>query len=99
DQHNGLAGNEPAIREIAAPLPLELQTRLARIIGAIDHAAAEVKAALGTTDLNDLRYFARSHSLFVPNVLGWSAAAADIAKLDTVDVNRMADAAAILAKV
>jgi hypothetical protein len=98
DQHQGQPGDDAAVKAAVAPVPLELQRKLARVVGAIDHAATEVKAALGTTSATDLRYFARSYSLYVPSTVVWDTSAAGIAKLDTVDVDRMAEAAAVLAK-
>ncbi len=98
DEHQGKPGDEPAIRAAADKLSLPLQEKLARIVGAIDHAASEVKAALGTQSTTDLRYFARSHALYVPSFSAWSTSAASIAKLDTVDLGRMTEAAVLLAR-
>lgn len=98
NQHHGGAGDEAALRAAAAGVPLELQAKLARVVGAIDFAAAEVKAALGTDTLSQIRYFARSHALFVPAVVSYSLTADKIASLDTVDLNRMTAAAALLAR-
>ncbi|MFT3765544.1 MAG: hypothetical protein QM820_08525 [Minicystis sp.] len=98
DEHLGQPGDEAALRAAAMPVPIELQRRLSRVIGAMDHAIGEVKAALGVTSASDLRYLAGSHALYVPSVLTWDTSAAGIAKLDAVDVDRIADAAALLAR-
>ncbi|MEO7329238.1 MAG: hypothetical protein ABI193_11710, partial [Minicystis sp.] len=76
DEHQGKPGDEAAIRAAAEKLSLPLQEKLARIIGAIDHAASEVKEALGTKNATDLRYFSRSHALYVPSFSAWSTTAA-----------------------
>lgn len=98
DEHLGAPGDEAALRAAAKPLPLELQRRLARVIGAVDHAVAEVRAALGTTVAADLKHLAQSHALYLPSITTWDTSAAGIAKLDAVDVNRIVDAAALLSR-
>lgn len=98
DAHLGQPGDEAALRAAAAPVPLAAQQKLARVIGAIDHAAAEVKAALATTNTSDLKYFVKTHALYVPSFVPFSLTEASLAKLDTVDLGRITDAAAILAK-
>jgi hypothetical protein len=98
DAHLGQPGDEAALRAAAGPVPLELQRRLSRVLGAMDHAIVEVKAALGVTSNGDLHYLAASHALYAPAISAWDTSAAGIAKLDGVDVNRLADAAALLAR-
>ncbi len=98
DQHLGKPGDEAALRAAAMPVPIELQRRLARVIGAIDHSVAEVKAALGVTSSADLRYLAGSHALYVPSLTAWDTSEAGIAKLDGVDIDRLADASALLSR-
>ncbi|APR87650.1 hypothetical protein A7982_12999 [Minicystis rosea] len=98
DEHLGKPGDEAALRAGAMSVPLELQRRLARVIGALDHAVSETKAALGVTSTSDLRYLAGSHALYVPSITTWDTSAAGIAKLDGVDLDRLADAAALLAR-
>jgi hypothetical protein len=98
DEHLGAPGDEAALRAAAAKVPLDLQRKLALVIGAMDHAAGEVKAALGVTTATDLRYLAGAHALYVPSLNGWDTSAAGIAKLDAVDVNRIVDASALLAR-
>ncbi|MFO0756350.1 MAG: hypothetical protein U0359_07660 [Byssovorax sp.] len=98
DSHQGMLGDETATRAAAAPIPLALQEKLSRVLGALDHAASEVKEALGTKNATDLRYFARSHALYVPSFVAFSTTAASIAKLDTVDLDRITLASALLAR-
>lgn len=98
NQHQGYVGDEAALREAAKLVPLTLQTKLSLVIGALDHAALEVKAALGTEVKLDLRHLARTHALVVPNVQNYSTAADRVALLDTVDMGRMSEAAVLLAK-
>src|SRR5262249_38827085 len=89
---------EQATRDLAAKVPLTLQAKLSRVLGAIDWAASEVTAALGTTNISTLDYFQGAHALFVPAIGVYSLKDADVKKLDAVDVARMTDAAAIVAK-
>jgi hypothetical protein len=98
DQHLGSPGDEMALRAAAKPVPIELQRRLARVIGAADHAIGEVKAALGVTSASDLKYLAMAHALYVPSLTAWDTSAGGIAKVDAVDVNRIVDASALLAR-
>jgi hypothetical protein len=99
DQHLGKPGDEAALRAAATPVPLPLQQKLARVLGAVDHAVAEVRAALVVTKASDLRYLAMTHALYVPSLVAWDSSAAGIAKLDAVDVNRIVDASAVLSSV
>jgi hypothetical protein len=98
DQHLGSTGDEAALRASAAPLPLPLQRRLARVLGAVDHAAFEVKLALGAATADERRHLAESYALYVPTLPSWDLSAAGIARLDAVDVDRLVDAAALLAR-
>jgi hypothetical protein len=99
DQHQGGQGDLAALAAAAAKIPIPLQQKLARVLGAIDHAATEVKAALGTTNATELRYLARTHALYVPAIGAFDTTAVGIAKLDKVDLDRIAAAAALLATV
>ncbi len=99
DADLGVPGDEAALRAAAMNVPLSLQIKLARVVFAMGFAVSEVRAALGTEDLTDLRYFARSHSLFLPSVSAYSTTAESIAKLDTVDIGRITEAAILLARV
>lgn len=98
DAHFGQPGDEPALRAAAAAVPIALQKKLARVIGAIDHAASEVRAALGVTSPADLLYLARSHALYLPTTFTWSTSAASLAKLEGADVNRIVTASALLSR-
>jgi hypothetical protein len=98
EQHQGSMGDEATLRAAAAPIPLGLQQKLARLIGAFDHAATETKGALGTTGINQLKFLSRTYALYVPISFGFSTTPDKIASLDDVDLNRMTDAAALLAK-
>jgi hypothetical protein len=98
DQHQGMLGDEAAARAAAEKIPLAVQEKLARILGAVDYAASEVREALGTKNTTDLRYFARSHALYIPSFVAWSTSASSIAKLDTVDLGRITRASTLLAK-
>jgi hypothetical protein len=98
DQHLGMVGDGAALRAAAAPLPLELQRRLARVLGAVDHAVAEVRLALGAATPGELQHLAQSYALYVPTLPSWDLSAAGIARLDAVDVDRIVDAAALLAR-
>lgn len=98
DEHLGQPGDEAALRAAAGPVPIELQRRLSRVLGAVDHAVMEVRAALGTGEAADLHYLAASHALYVPAVGAWDQSGAGIAKLDAVDIGRISDAAAVLAR-
>jgi hypothetical protein len=97
---HGGAADEAAVRGSAAGVPLDLQKRLALVVGAIDLAALEVRAALGTSDATELKHLGRTPGLFIPSMsVGFDTDAEHIAKLDTVDLARIALAAALLAKV
>ena len=98
NQHHGYVADEAALRDAAKNIPLGFQGKLARVIGAVDHAALEVKAALGTEVKLDLRHLARTHALLVPNVQNYSTAADKIALLDTVDLARITEASVLLAR-
>lgn len=98
NQHHGYMADENALRDAAKALPWSLQNKLAWVIAAVDYAAQEVQAALGTDVKTDLRHFARTHALFVPNVQNYSTAADKVALLDTVDLGRITEAAALLAR-
>lgn len=97
DKRWGGAADVAALRAAAAPLPRALQERLARVIGALDHAARETRAALAPA--SDRRYVARSWALHLPAFDGpFAFDEGSLGALDRVDVGRMTDAAAILAK-
>src|SRR5262249_31337957 len=98
DEHHGAPGDEAAVRAAAATVPMDLQRRLASIVVAEDWAASEVYAALGTTSPTAIRYLARAYLYLVPSPVAWSTNPDKLALLDKVDVNRIADAAALLAK-
>ena len=97
DEHHGAPGDEAAIHAALAAVPADVQRALAPIVGAIDLAATEVLAAFGTTEPIDIRFFARSWALYVPGGYAINASAANIAKLDAVDLDRIVDASAVLA--
>jgi hypothetical protein len=97
DQHLGQPGDETALRAAAGPVPIELQNRLALVVGALDHAVSEVRAALGTTDIGQLFEISQAHALYLPSVSGFNPAA--IPALDAVDLGRITEAAALLARV
>ena len=90
-------GDEATLRAAAAAVPIELQGRLALVVGALDHAVSEVRAALGTTDIGQLFELSQVHALYLPSTTGIDPAA--IPSLDTVDLGRITDAAALLARV
>jgi hypothetical protein len=96
--HHGTA-DEGATRAAAAKVPRTLQVKLARLVGALDWALGEVQGALGTTNFTALDYFAGAHALFVPAIHPYSLKDADVRTLETADVGRITDAAAIVAKV
>ena len=98
DEHLGAPGDEAALRAAAAPVPVDLQRRLARVIGAVDHAVSEVRAALGATTPGDLLHLARSHALYLPATFSWDTSATGIAKVEAVDVDRIVEASALLAR-
>jgi hypothetical protein len=98
DQSHGAPGDRAALQSAAKAVPLSLQQKLALVVGAIDHAATEVKAALGNKSHTDLSYLAQGFALYLPRVGSFSTAYTDLHKFDTVDVGRMAEAAALLAK-
>lgn len=98
DEHLGKPGDEAALRAAAAPVPIDLQRRLAPVIGALDHAVAEVRAALGTSNPTALRHLATAYALYAPDIAGYDTSVAGIAALDAVDLNRIVDASAVLAR-
>ncbi len=98
DTHQGTPGNAASVQAAAAAVPIGLQTKLALVIGAIDHAATEVKAALGTSDPKVIAYLAQGYALYLPQYAAFSTTYTDLHQLDAVDVGRMAQAAALLAK-
>lgn len=97
-KNQGGSVDDAAVTDAASKLPIALQKKLARVIGALDFAATEVKAALGTSDAKTIKYFSQSYSIYVPQVFAWDLKQASVKKLDSVDVGRMSEAAAILAK-
>jgi hypothetical protein len=97
DEHHGAPADEATVRAAVASIPPGIQTALAPIVGALDLAATEARSALGNAAPADLTYFARSYLLYVPSTNAFSTTATSIAKLDTVDLGRMAGAAAALA--
>ncbi|MFO0619201.1 MAG: hypothetical protein U0414_41815 [Polyangiaceae bacterium] len=99
DEHHGAPGDEAAIRAAAAGIPLDLQQRLAPIVGAIDLAATEVVAALGAKNAADAKLFAHASSLYYPGGSGISTSSASMAKLDAVDLGRITEASVLLATV
>ena len=100
DEDHGAPGDDAALRAAAEKVPIDLQRRLARVILAIDRAASEVLAALATQSPSDLEYLARTSGLYAPSTaFGFSTSASQLAKLDAVDLDRIATAAAVLARV
>jgi hypothetical protein len=98
DEHLGAPGDEAALRAAATAVPLDLQKKLARVLGAVDHAVTEVKAALEAQTPGDLLYLARSHALYLPATFAYDTTATGIAKLEAVEIDRIVEASALLAR-
>jgi hypothetical protein len=98
DSDQGQPGDEPTVRAAAQAIPIDLQTRLASIVGAIDLSATAVTTALGTTSKTDRDFLAHTASLYYPGGYALTFDAAHVAKLDAVDLGAISEAAAELAQ-
>ena len=99
DTDHGMPGDEAALRMAAAAVPLDLQRRLAPVVGAIDLASTEVDKALGSPSASLAKTLAHTSSLYYPGGYSIPTTAADIARLDAVDLNHIVDTSAVLARV
>jgi hypothetical protein len=94
----GASADVSALRASVAGIPLDLQARLAPVVGALDLASDEVEAALGPAiaTASDRTFLARAASLYYPGGYNLPLDAAHVAKLDAVDVGKLTEAAALL---
>ncbi len=99
DDHRGQPGDEAALRAAAASVPLDLQARLAKIVGALSLAADAVDDALAPaiTGSTDRAFLSHAASLYYPGGTPLTLDAAHVAKLDAVDLGKISEAAALLA--